>query len=140
MNRQQQIEALKSIEKPFGIWPKELQECEFVRQNKDKPIWEWWLLGIGRWKPNTTLTPCINDSCDGLCYRLSPDYKEPEVYPELSPGFYILEKIDGSWMYGKYINSNDGRYWFRRADSNGLFCIRYKEWTISKVVLEGGVK
>lgn len=134
MNRQQQIEALKSIEKPFGIWPKELQECEFVRQNKANQIWEWWSPSEYIWIINSRL------EVDGLCYRLSPDYKEPEVYPELSPGFYILEKIDGSWMYGKYINSNDGRYWFRRADSNGLFCIRYKEWTISKVVLEGGVK
>lgn len=71
ITREEQIAALKSIEKPFGLWkPEWLKTCEVFEELKNKEVWEWYTM-------TKTWSVSWKFCDDGTPYRLSPTYQDP---------------------------------------------------------------
>jgi hypothetical protein len=99
ITREEQIAALKAIEKPFSLWPEWLKTCEVFKELKDKEVWDWYSISC-RWNCATIFYD------DGNLVRLSPTYqdKEPEKpkEPKFTKHTISFELVEGEMKNLKF--------------------------------------
>jgi hypothetical protein len=99
VSREEQIAALKAIEKPFSLWPEWLKTCEVFKELKDKEVWDWYSISC-RWNCATIFYD------DGNLVRLSPTYqdKEPEKpkEPKFTKHTISFELVEGEMKNLKF--------------------------------------
>lgn len=64
-------------------------------------------------------------------------YVYRDSHPELSAGFYYLERKNGKdWLHGKYLGIVNERYAFEQDKSPSIFTINPENWHINKIAVE----